>query len=80
VKATYEAVCVDDAESRTAEHRAVFEAIRERDPAGARAAMREHFHRLINAMLDATERMALREVQERALQSRERFLVAAKMR
>jgi DNA-binding FadR family transcriptional regulator len=79
VKATYEAVCVDDAESRTAEHRAVFEAIRERDPAGARAAMREHFHRLINAMLDATERMALEELQQRASQSRERFLVAARM-
>lgn len=79
VKATYEAVCVDDAESRTAEHRAVFEALRDRDAAAARAAMREHFHRLINAMLDATERMALEEVQQRASQSRERFLVAARM-
>ncbi|AKM07804.1 FadR/GntR family transcriptional regulator [Pelagerythrobacter marensis] len=79
VKATYEAVCVDDAESRTAEHRAVFEALRARDAAAARTAMREHFHRLINAMLDATERMALEEVQQRASQSRERFLVAARM-
>lgn len=79
VKATYEAVCVDDAESRTAEHRAVFDAIRKRDAAGARAAMREHFRRLINAMLDATERMALQEVQQRAIESRERFLVAARM-
>lgn len=80
VKATYQAVCVDDAESRTAEHRAVFDAIKERDAAGARAAMREHFHRLINAMLDATERMALEEVQQRATESRERFLIAAHMR
>lgn len=80
VKATYEAVCVDDAESRTDEHRAVFEALKNRDAAGARAAMREHFHRLINAMLDATERMALEEVQQRASESRERFLVAARMR
>lgn len=78
VKATYEAVCVDDAESRTAEHRAVFEAIKKRDAAAARAAMREHFRRLINAMLDATERMALEEVQQRASQSRKRFLVAAR--
>jgi DNA-binding FadR family transcriptional regulator len=70
---------VDDAESRTAEHRAVFEALRDRDAAAARAAMREHFHRLINAMLDATERMALEEVQQKASQSRERFLVAARM-
>jgi len=80
VKATYEAVCVDDAESRTAEHRAVFDALKKRDAAGARAAMREHFHRLINAMLDATERMALEEVHQRAFESRERFLIAARMR
>jgi DNA-binding FadR family transcriptional regulator len=79
VKATYEAVCVDDAESRTAEHRAVFVAIKNGDAAGARAAMRDHFHRLINAMLDATERMAMAEVQQRASQSRERFLVASRM-
>lgn len=79
VKATYEAVCVDDTESRTAEHRAVFDAIKGGDAAGARAAMREHFHRLINAMLDATERMALEEVHQRASESRERFLVASRM-
>ncbi|MBX9896368.1 MAG: FCD domain-containing protein [Qipengyuania sp.] len=80
VKATYEAVCVDDAESRTAEHRAVFDAINDRDAAGARAAMREHFHRLINAMLDCTERLALEEVQQRSSASRERFLVASRTR
>lgn len=79
VKATYEAVCDNDAESRTAEHRAVYEAIRRQDAAGARAAMRDHFHRLINAMLDATERLALAEVQQRASESRERFLVATRM-
>ncbi|MBV7260324.1 FadR/GntR family transcriptional regulator [Erythrobacter crassostreae] len=79
VKATYQAVCVHDAESRTAEHEAVFFALRDRDPAGARNAMREHFHRLIEAMLDATERMALEEVQEQVLKSRERFTASAKI-
>nr|WP_298930198.1 FadR/GntR family transcriptional regulator [uncultured Erythrobacter sp.] len=79
VKATYQAVCVHDAESRTAEHEAVFFALRDRDPAGARNAMREHFHRLIEAMLDATERMALEELQEQASKSRERFAAAAKI-
>ncbi len=79
VKATYEAVCIADTESRTAEHRAVFDAIKSGDAAGARAAMREHFRRLINAMLDATERMALEEVQQRASRSRERFLAASQM-
>lgn len=79
VKATYEAVCVHDADSRTEEHRKVFEALKDRNPGAARAAMREHFHRLITAMLDATERMALAELQQRASQSRERFLSAARL-
>lgn len=79
VKAAYEAVCAHDADSRTHEHVAVFEALRDRDPAAARAAMRAHFQRLINSLLDATEKMALEEVQQRALQSRKRFLAAAKI-
>ena len=79
VKATYQAVCDHDADSRTAEHEAIFLALRDRDPARARNAMREHFHRLIEAMLDATERMALEEVQEKVSKSRERFAAAAKI-
>ncbi|BBI19909.1 GntR family transcriptional regulator [Qipengyuania flava] len=78
VKATYEAVCVHDAKSRTDEHRAIFDALRARDPGAARQAMREHFQRLLESMLEATERKALEEVQLRASQSRERFLAAAK--
>lgn len=78
VKATYEAVCVHDAASRTAEHRAIFESIKARDPAGARQAMREHFQRLLESMLEATERKALEEVQQRASESRERFLASSK--
>ena len=79
VKATYEAVCVHDAESRTAEHKAIFDALKARDPGAARSAMREHFHRLLETMLEATERRALEEVQQQASQSRERFLAAAKI-
>lgn len=79
VKATYETVCVHDAESRTAEHRAIFEALKARNPTDARNAMRDHFHRLLESMLDATERRAMEEVQQQASQSRERFLAAAKI-
>lgn len=79
VKATYEAVCVHDATSRTEEHRAVFDALKARDPAAARAAMREHFHRLIESMLEATEKRELEELQQKAFASRERFLAAAKI-
>lgn len=80
VKATYEAVCVNDAQTRMEEHREVFNALRDRDPARARAAMRDHFQRLIENMLDTTERQALAEVQQRATESRERFLAAARFR
>jgi len=58
---------------------AVKSALRDRDPAAARAAMREHFHRLLESLLVATERKALAEVQEKASQSRKRFMVAAKI-
>lgn len=79
VKATYETVCAHDAASRTAEHRAIFDALKARDPAAARTAMREHFHRLLESMLDATERRALAQVQQQASESRERFLASAKI-
>lgn len=79
VKQTYESVCKLDADSRMEEHRAVFNALKAGDPAGARTAMRKHFHRLIESMLDATEKQALEEVQQRASQSRERFMAAAKI-
>ena len=74
VKATYEAVCVDDAQQRMDEHREVFDALKARDSAAARAAMRAHFQRLIENMLDTTEQQALAEVQQRASDTRERFL------
>jgi DNA-binding FadR family transcriptional regulator len=79
VKSTYEAVCVHDAASRTEEHRAVFEALKARDPAAARTAMREHFQRLIESMLEATEKRELEELQQKASASRERFLSTAKI-
>jgi len=79
VKATYESVCVHDADTRTEEHRAVFDALKNRDAVAARAAMREHFHRLLQAMLDATERQALEELRKRASESRERFTTAQKI-
>lgn len=80
VSETYESVCVNDAQLRSDEHREVFNALRARDPGAARAAMREHFQRLIESMLDATEQKALAEVQQRASESRARFLSASNPR
>lgn len=79
VRHSYEAVCDEDAEIRAEEHREILEALKARNPASARRAMREHFLRLIGSMLDATEKEALREVQQRASESRERFLPTAGM-
>ena len=79
VKATYEAVCDKDSQRRTDEHNAVFVALKNRDSAAARGAMREHFQRLIESMLETTEQQALAEVQQRATESRERFLASARL-
>ncbi|HEY8539344.1 MAG TPA: FadR/GntR family transcriptional regulator, partial [Steroidobacteraceae bacterium] len=54
VKAVYESVCSTDASARVAEHAAILDALRAHDPAAARVAMRKHFARLINSMLDVT--------------------------
>ncbi|VAV98071.1 Transcriptional regulator, GntR family [hydrothermal vent metagenome] len=78
VKATYEAVCETDAAYRAKEHQGICDALLARDPDAARSAMREHFNRLIESMLDATEKKALAEVQQRASESRERFLTSAR--
>jgi DNA-binding FadR family transcriptional regulator len=79
VKAAYESVCELDSSTRTNEHQEIYDALATRNPLAARQAMRSHFRRLIEAMLDATEKLALEEVQQRANESRERFLSAAKI-
>lgn len=76
VRQVYDAVCHDDAEEREAEHRKILDALRARDPAAARTAMREHFRRLIKSMLDVTEEQALEELRRKANESRERFLTS----
>ena len=79
VKHSYDAVCQDNVETRAAEHRNILNALKARNPAAARRAMRQHFLRLINALLDATEEEALRKVQKRANASRKRYLQMAKI-
>ena len=76
VRKVYDSVCMDDTQAREDEHRAVLDALRNRDPAAARLAMREHFRRLIESMLDVTEEQALEEIRRKATESRERFLTS----
>ncbi|MDO9588548.1 MAG: FCD domain-containing protein [Brevundimonas sp.] len=77
VAQVYSRVCHHDWKARADEHSAILSALQRRDAAGARAAMRDHFHRLFEAMLEATETEALAEVRRRTEVDRARFLAAA---
>ena len=74
VKQVYQSVCHHDWESRTEEHAAIQSALRARDPQASRAAMRDHFHRLFEAMLAAEEAEALAAVRRRMQHDRDRFM------
>ncbi len=77
VRNTYETVASDDADCRAREHRNILDALKAHDPIAARNAMRQHFYRLLKAMLEATEQLELRQLQKRGAESRERFLRSA---
>lgn len=79
VRKVYDSVCSEGAAARGAEHREILDALRERNPAQARLAMRKHFTRLLESMLDVTEQKALRDVRRQASESRERFLKSARI-
>lgn len=77
VKAVYESVCSEDFGARAKEHSQILDALRAHDPAAARIAMRQHFTRLLEAMLDVTEEKALEELRKQSTQSRQRYLKSA---
>ncbi len=79
VRRTHQSICHHDGEARQAEHVAVVEALRRRDPKAARQAMRLHFSRLLESMLDATEQQERLELERKAAESRQRFLMTARM-
>lgn len=79
VREVYAGVCAKDAEARTEEHAAILSALKRRDPAGSRIAMREHFQRLFEAMLHASETQALAELKQRLGEDRQRFLVTTQI-
>jgi DNA-binding FadR family transcriptional regulator len=79
VKKSHSMICRKDGTARQAEHAGVVEALRNRDAGGARLAMRRHFNRLLESMLDETEERAMVELRQRAAESRERYLLSAKL-
>ena len=74
VKALHDAVCSEEAPQRADEHAAILDALRARDAAATRDAMRRHFSRLIGAMLDVTEALEADEIRKSTSRSRQRFL------
>ena len=56
-----------------AEHRAIAEALRSRDPARARNAMRAHMAAVLDHLLFATEEAAVEQARIAALTTRRRF-------
>lgn len=78
VRQVYGRVCHNDSEARTSEHADILAALRQRDPQASRNAMRQHFHRLFEAMLEATESAAMAEVRQRTEQDRMRFLATTR--
>ncbi|MGI9221448.1 MAG: FadR/GntR family transcriptional regulator, partial [Woeseiaceae bacterium] len=75
VRSVHAAICAEeDAPGRGAEHADILKALKDRDSVAARDAMQTHFNRLLASMIDITEEQALRELQEKASKSRQRFL------
>lgn len=79
IETAHQSVCRNDAAARQREHAAIVRALHARDPAGARLAMRQHFSRLLRAMLDETEQREVMELKRRTDASRARFLMSASL-
>ena len=77
IRRVYHEVCSRDAPMRGAEHAEVLDALRARDAEASRLAMRKHFRRLIESMLEVTEERDLAEVRKRSAETRQRYLKGA---
>ena len=75
----YKNVCDRDSSHREGEHKAILDALKQRDSVGARRAMRAHFTRMIEALLQASEQEAYEEVQRRAAESRSRYMLTKQL-
>ena len=79
VRQTHSSVCHHDSTQRRDEHSAIVDALARRDAQAARLAMRQHFSRLLEAMLDATEEREIAELRRRSAESRARFTMTSKL-
>jgi len=75
----YKNVCSKDSSHREDEHQAILDALKNRDSAAARLAMRAHFTRMIEALLEASEEEAYKEVKRKASESRSRYMLTKQL-
>ena len=73
VHKAYQAICETDWKARVDEHKEILAALKSRDAAAARAAMHEHFSRILNKLIAVQEEEQLQAVRRKAVESRERF-------
>lgn len=70
------AVCAEeDRATRVADHAAIYDAIAAGDASAARAAMREHFADLLEAMHEASEQEAVEAAKQKISKMRKRFSI-----
>ena len=73
VHKAYKAICETDWRARVDEHRDILAALKKRDSHAARAAMHEHFARILTKLIAIQEEEQLQEIRRQAQESRERF-------
>lgn len=73
VHKAYQAICETDWKARVDEHKEILTALKNRDASAARAAMHEHFARILNKLIAVHEEEQMQEVRRKTLESRERF-------
>jgi len=79
LQTVYKSVCDKDSSHREDEHQTILDALKNRDPAAARTAMRAHFTRMIDALLEASEEAAYKEVKRKVSESRSRFTLTQQL-
>ena len=73
VYGAYKAICEEDGERRVEEHEDIYDALIRRDANAARAAMHEHFARILGKLIATTEAAQVEEARKQAQKVRERF-------
>jgi DNA-binding FadR family transcriptional regulator len=69
----YKAICEQDGARRVEEHQAIYDALVKRDANAARAAMHEHFARILNKLIATSEAEQIELARKQAQEVRKRF-------